>query len=141
MFKKMLKNERGLTLIELLAVVVILGIIAAIAVPSIGNVIQNSKEDAVHADALQVVSAAKLYTSSNEVSGTIVYSNKTTTNTTNTLDDFVDIDSNYKVTIGKNTDGKYEFTKIKVTKGTIVKYYEDEDDLRTENASNAPSGY
>ena len=46
MIKKMrerLTNQKGLTLIELLAVIVILGIIAAIAIPSIGNIIQNSK--------------------------------------------------------------------------------------------------
>ena len=46
MFMKMkerLKNQKGLTLIELLAVIVILGIIAAIAIPSIGNIIQNTK--------------------------------------------------------------------------------------------------
>ncbi|MDX8290006.1 prepilin-type N-terminal cleavage/methylation domain-containing protein [Metabacillus indicus] len=61
MFKKMLKNERGLTLIELLAVVVILGIIAAIAVPAIGNVIQKSKVDAYNSDALQILSAADIY--------------------------------------------------------------------------------
>ena len=50
--QKRLKNEKGLTLVELLAVVVILGIIAAIAVPSIGNIIENSKYNAVKADAL-----------------------------------------------------------------------------------------
>ena len=59
--KNRLKDQRGLTLIELLAVIVILGIIAAIAVPSIMNVIDNSKEDAVRADAIQVLNAANLY--------------------------------------------------------------------------------
>lgn len=44
--RKWLKNQKGLTLVELLAVIVILGVIAAIAVPAIGNVINNSKEKA-----------------------------------------------------------------------------------------------
>lgn len=61
MFNKFFKNEKGLTLVELLAVIVILGIVAAIAVPSIGSVIQKSRENAVKADALEVLNAAKTY--------------------------------------------------------------------------------
>ncbi|MDT0161913.1 MULTISPECIES: prepilin-type N-terminal cleavage/methylation domain-containing protein [Bacillus] len=73
MFKKMaqkLKNEKGLTLIELLAVIVILGIIAAIAIPSIGGIIQKSKEDAVKADAIAVLNAAKVYVAANPLDDT-----------------------------------------------------------------------
>src|SRR5690625_1575413 len=63
---KRLKNERGLTLVELLAVVVILGIIGTIAFVSIGNVIDNSKKDAHIANAQQLISAAKLYEANGE---------------------------------------------------------------------------
>ena len=58
-----LKDQKGLTLIELLAVIVILAIIAAIAIPAIGNIIQNSRIDAAKSDALNIISAASLYES------------------------------------------------------------------------------
>ncbi|MGE7836808.1 prepilin-type N-terminal cleavage/methylation domain-containing protein [Viridibacillus arvi] len=58
--KKMIKNERGMTLIELLAVIVIIAIIALIAIPAIGNIINNSKDKAILADASQIISGAKI---------------------------------------------------------------------------------
>ncbi|MFT8321645.1 MAG: prepilin-type N-terminal cleavage/methylation domain-containing protein [Bacillus sp. (in: firmicutes)] len=67
LIQKKLKNEKGLTLIELLAVIVILGIIAAIAIPSISGIIQKSREDAVKADAITILNAAKNYVAANGV--------------------------------------------------------------------------
>jgi len=58
--KKLLKNEKGLTLVELLAVIVILAIIAAIAVPAIGNIINKSKDRAILAEASNILSGAKI---------------------------------------------------------------------------------
>lgn len=106
MMKKFLKNEKGLTLIELLAVIVILGIIAAIAIPSIGGIIQKSREDAVKADAIQVLNAAKVYMASNNVEN----------GSENTMDqevlaEYVDFEGEgfgtYEVSY---KDGKYELT-------------------------------
>lgn len=61
--KKLLKNrlnQKGLTLIELLAVIVILAIVAAIAVPAIGNIINNSRDKAILAEASNIIEGAKL---------------------------------------------------------------------------------
>ncbi len=63
--KKLLKNQKGLTLIELLAVIVILAIVAAIAIPAIGNIIDNSKFNAVKADGINVINAANIYYTDN----------------------------------------------------------------------------
>jgi len=59
--KKRFKNEKGLTLVELLAVIVILAIVGTIAFVSIGKIIENSKKDAFASDALRMIDAAKLY--------------------------------------------------------------------------------
>jgi type IV pilus assembly protein PilA len=64
--KKRIKNQRGMTLVELLAVIVILGIISAIAVPSIGGLINNTKKDAHIANAQQMVSAARMAVSGSD---------------------------------------------------------------------------
>ncbi len=56
-----LKNKKGVTLVELLAVVVILGIIAAIAVPTIGGLIARQRENAAKQTYSNIVQQARLY--------------------------------------------------------------------------------
>lgn len=69
--QKKLNNEKGMTLIELLAVIVIIAIIAAIAIPAIGNIIENSRYSAVKADATNVLAAAQLYYADNASAATV----------------------------------------------------------------------
>lgn len=65
LLKKRIKNEKGLSLVELLAVIVILAIVAAIAIPAIGNIIENSRVKAQIADAVQVMNSANIYFTDN----------------------------------------------------------------------------
>ncbi|WP_370223401.1 type II secretion system protein [Cytobacillus sp.] len=109
-----LKNQKGLTLIELLAVIVILGIIAAIAVPSIGGLINKTKDDAKVAEAVQIVNAAKLYITTNPSAQDLTHDD---------LKSYLEKvkDKDYVVTVEKGTDGKFTYKLQKHDGGKIVK--------------------
>lgn len=58
---KKIRNNKGVTLAELLAVITIMGIIAAIAIPAIGNVITNARMGAAESDAVAIYESARVY--------------------------------------------------------------------------------
>lgn len=59
--KRLTLSEQGLTLIELLTVIVILGIIAAIAVPAVGGLIEKARTQSFVSNSYAVKDAATYY--------------------------------------------------------------------------------
>lgn len=66
---KQMKNQKGMTLVEVLAVLVILALIAAIAIPMIGNMISDSQKKSELNDALNIIAAAKLADANGDAAG------------------------------------------------------------------------
>ena len=62
---KPIQNTRGLTLIELLIAVVVLGVVAAISIISVGNIVENTRVRADEANAITLNQATRLYKLSN----------------------------------------------------------------------------
>jgi type IV pilus assembly protein PilA len=63
-----LLNKKGFSLVELLAVIVILSIIALIAYPIIGNTINNSKKKVQKEQYNRILGAAKNWVTANSIS-------------------------------------------------------------------------
>ncbi|MGG3888700.1 type II secretion system protein [Metabacillus fastidiosus] len=110
MMKKLVKNQRGLTLIELLAVIVILGIIAAIAVPAVNAIMNKSKEDSLVIEARNVVNAAKLYAAA-EKPDTV-----TLTQADNKLDNYLENKPDEFSIVVTNNNGSYSYGNVTVKK-------------------------
>ena len=66
MLKKLRKNEKGFTLVELIVVIAILGVLAALIVPRIvGNVAEAAKETQI-ANARTIASEITIYNAQND---------------------------------------------------------------------------
>lgn len=135
----LVKDEEGMTLVELLAVIVILSIVAAIGGVAIAGVIQRSREDARVADIQMLYEAATLAESSDSF---ISQGGKTTAVPNPTPGDPVTAqqlsDAGYATSIaflkdvnGNPTTGKAKFTLLASTASTAAKLQLSIDDNAT----------
>lgn len=111
-------RKKGFTLVELLGVIVLLGIIGLIAVPTVNTLIKKSRERAIAVQEKEIINAAKSWSSEN---------------TSSLPDDgmiFVKIqdliDGNYIPgdTIDKINDTKYSTMCVKITADTKYNNYD-----------------
>lgn len=118
--------KKGFTLIELLAVIVILAIIALITTPTIINVIQNSKKNALKDTGYGLVEAARNYQAENDnIDLYINYTKGTNKNILTTKGDLPDagelqIDENGKVSLAIWSNSAKACAVKKSSKKTIT---------------------
>jgi type IV pilus assembly protein PilA len=90
------RSNKGFTLVEIMIVVVIIGLLAAMAIPAFKKVRENSVNGALRNDARQISSAAQQYMLENSLTSV-------TYNITAATGDVLGPLSSYVKRIGKNT--------------------------------------
>ena len=82
----MMKNERGFTIMELLVVIVIIGVLAAIGVPAYNNMIDKARTTACQANRRTISTAVGMYFAENGAYVAVAY----TTVAGNAYEDYLD---------------------------------------------------
>ena len=55
-----MRNNKGFTLVEILAMLVVLGILMAVAIPNISGILNNNRKNGYKSDATRMVDTAKM---------------------------------------------------------------------------------
>lgn len=101
-------SKKGFTLVEIMIVVVIIGLLAAMAIPAFQKVRKESRESAIENDARQLASAAQQYMLENNVT-TVAHGYSAADGTIGTnLDDYVrKLGTGYTITADLTIDGTF----------------------------------
>ncbi|MGB4337513.1 MAG: prepilin-type N-terminal cleavage/methylation domain-containing protein [Bacillota bacterium] len=94
----MLRNQRGFTLVELMIVIVIIGVLAAIAVPAYSSYVSKAQERTCEANRRTISTAAGIY---------YIEHNNTYATDINDLEDYLDNVDSLKCPAG----GEYELVE------------------------------
>lgn len=110
-------NKKGFTLVELMIVVVILGILVAIAVPIYSAVTKNAEKRACHSNLRILASTAvQYYLNNDSYDGLIATNGGKITDlkaAESTLpEDFIDRFDNHQIPVCKDPDAKYSAERI-----------------------------
>ena len=128
-------NNKGFTLVELIATIALLSIIAIISFVSISGILQKSKINDCNDLLISIKTASKEYISDNRYNSdfdldgdkkvnitgrTLVEGNYLSTSITNPFDDNIDITDNVMIEVTLNNDFTANMVIIKNNSGNVV---------------------
>ena len=92
----MRRNNKAFTLIELLAVIVILAIVALIITPVISNVIESARLASLRSSAYGILDASKIYYAKNDIKSTVRFDFENSNVTSNDTEDLIELKGDVK---------------------------------------------